>query len=696
VRSSSFSDDLAEQVGAALLEGPGALPVALQAGNLAGFRRLVSEVRSPERAYGKLVAFSNADFVEGEQRLLDAYARLAATALDATAALEVAAARRRTAEVLGAFAARLIRTEDTVAIAAATVEAAQEIISSDRSLILGHCEEDGSLRTVDHRGYPDNLVAALDALVVTVEDTPELAKVLSEPEVPRVYDRSSADEYVTAMMSFFGVSAITVVALRTNERLYGVLIGSWDEGHHAPDVEELARLLSGIADQAAGAWEKALLIEQVHKQASIDTLTGCANRRVFTEMLATLLARAAGPPLAVLFCDLDQFKGVNDVLGHAGGDELLIAVGRRLQQCVRSDDLVARLGGDEFTILLTEVGDDWSPEIFAAKVRETMTEPVEIEGSQVVVHLSIGAIVAQPGQATVKDVLRCADAAMYVAKARGGDRLLSFEADMLLQRSKRLELEASLARAAADPDQFVVLYQPQVNIASGQVVGAEALVRWQHPTLGLLAPDKFLGVAEETGLVVPIDLHVLRCALAEAAEWRRAGLGLRVAVNFSARTLASPELVKKLAAELTAAEVPGDLLEIELTESTAVADPEALSRILLEIRQLGVSVAIDDVGTGYSSLALLHKLPAQRIKIDRSFVQRITEDSASRSVVEAVLLLADRLGQSVVAEGIETTEQALELKALGCELGQGYLFAKPGEPLQLLALAATGLEARLA
>ena len=258
---------------------------------------------------------------------------------------------------------------------------------------------------------------------------------------------------------------------------------------------------------------------------------------------------------------------------------------------------------------------------------------------------------------------------------------------MLLERSERVELEASLAEAASQLDQFAVLYQPQVAIDSNRIIGAEALVRWDHPVRGRLTPDRFLPLAEEAGFVVPMDLHVLRTALEAAAGWRRRGLEIQIAVNFSATTLTSANLVSLVKHELALADVPGSLLEIELTESAAVTDAVDLGDKLRQLGELGISIAIDDVGTGYSSLALLHRLPAQRIKIDRSFVTRITEDAASRSVVEAVLLLADRLGQGVIAEGIETPEQAQELLRLGCRLGQGYLYSRPIEGAELERLA---------
>lgn len=687
VTAEGFRPETALRLGTALLD-TGVLPSRID--DVETFS-LVSKVASREHEYGKIVAFSSAPFIEGEQQLLDSYARLASTALDASVALQVAEVRQHTAEVLGAFAARMILVQDVAGIAAATVEAARQIAGSDRAVVYRHNEEAGALATLAHSGYAGPMADSIEAVVITVEDTSILAQILASPDGAIIYDRATADDYTIMMMDRFGADYFAGVAIRSSMRVFGLLAVTWLKGNAPGNIDEVARQITAIADQAAGAWEKTLLLEQIHHQASIDTLTGLANRRVFAETLARFLGEECGPPLTVVFCDVDRFKSVNDALGHAAGDELLVAVGHRLTHCVRSDDLVARLGGDEFTVLMTDVDELWSPDVFASKVREAMDEPISIDGSQVVVRLSMGAVTATPGHATVKDVLRRADAAMYDAKARGGDRLRVFEEDMLLKRSERIELEVSLAEAVTDASQFLVLYEPQVRLSSGKVVGAEALVRWQHPVHGLLTPDRFLPVAEETGLITAIDLHVLRSALATLARWRRDGLALKVSVNFSARTLTSPGLVALVGRELNTAGVPGSRLEIELTESTAIVDPEALSRTLLALRGLDVSLAIDDVGTGYSSLALLHKLPAHKLKIDRSFVQRITEDDASRSVVEAVLLLADRLGQEVVAEGIETAAQEHELKLLGCHLAQGYLYARPASEESLRVLAEHGV-----
>jgi diguanylate cyclase (GGDEF)-like protein len=690
VHAEGFEPEEAERLAPLVLDTPpDSLAAALGGGPQHG-ELLVAEVASPARQYGRLVAFSAASSLEHSRQLLQSYARLAATTLDASMALESAAARRRTAERLGQFAARLIRERDTAGVAQATVEAALDVMGSDRAALMAYDEPTGCFLTVATTGMPPELADRVNALVIGPHNYPAVARTLDELDEPRVWHRDGLEPGLLELLSDFEVETVAMVPVRTQDRYFGVLFTSWSAGRPAGRPHEHVRLLNGVGHQAAGAWEKATLVEQVHRQASVDPLTGLANRRVFTEVLATLMGAHGGKPAAVLFCDLDHFKAVNDLLGHSAGDELLVEVGHRLSACARSDDLVARLGGDEFVVLLREVDEEWSPVGFGAKIREAFEEPVHVEGSTVAVHLSIGAVVAAPGSLSVKEVLRRADAAMYAAKAGGGDRLLVFEEHMLARRSERVDLEASLAAAAAAPeDSFSLLYQPQVELHTGAVVGVEALVRWRHPERGVLAPGAFLPVAEETGLVVPVDLYVLGTALAEARAWREEGRERKVAVNFSARTLQSPGIVDAVRSALEQHHVPGSTLEIELTESSTVADPDCLGAVLRALGELGVTIAIDDVGTGYSSLALLHRLPAHRLKIDRTFVQRINKDAGARSVVEAVLLLADRLGYTAVAEGVETRAQATELKALGCRLGQGYLYARPLEPDRLRPLLAS-------
>lgn len=645
-----------------------------------------SDVGRPGHCHGRLVAVASTPFAPEDRELLDAYALLASVLLDSSTA---PATRGRSTGEQPDLAARLQRADGTGEVARTAVEAAHQLTFADRTAFLAHVEETGSLEPVSHLGFPAELAPRGGAGSKSGKDAAGLRCLLAAPGLPLLYDRSTEDPALLEVLDLFGADSLAAATVGTSARLYGVLCTAWSGAR--PDPDDLGGQLARIADEAARAWERALRLDQVPEHSGVDALTGLANRRAFTELLADLLAARGGPSVGVVFCDLDRFKGVNDILGHALGDELLVEIGRRLQHCVRSDDLVARLGGDQFTVLLAGVDDEWNPELFAAKLHELTTEPIEIDGAPVVVRFSLGAVVAQPGELSVRDVLRRADAAMYAAKALGGDRLARFQPEMLVERADHLEIEASLVLAVADMHQFLVVYQPQVDMLSGAVVGTEALVRWQHPGKGLLAPERFLEIAERTGLVIPIDFHVLRTALGQLAEWEGAGLPVRMAVNFSARTLARPGLVDAVREELSSLGVEGSSLEIELTESTAVSDPDALGAILEELRGLGVSIAIDDVGTGYSSLALLHKLPAQRLKLDRSFVQRITDDPASRSVVEAVLLLADRLGQSVVAEGIETREQGLELKALGCDLAQGFFFSAPSSAASIERFVREGL-----
>ncbi|MGH9304350.1 MAG: EAL domain-containing protein, partial [Acidimicrobiales bacterium] len=653
-----------------------------------GLYSMRAEIASQRHRYGSIAVFSRGPFAKGDQHLLDAYGRLGATTLDTLGALEAASEHQRIAEVLGTFSRRLIEVHEISDLAAVTAEAAVGVTGADTALVLGHDEQNGWLATIAHCGFAGGKQSLVSDLVVRPGDSPALDAVLSTPDEQTVFTALNSDPKVASMLNCLGLRAATAVPVRSDQRVFGVVAVGWKATSIQTGLDG-ARLgeLDRVTDQAAGAWEKALLHEQVRLQAWADPLTGLANRRIFAERLTSRLNCSDALPVAVLFCDIDRFKAVNDALGHGAGDDLLVAVARRLQHCVRSDDLVARLGGDEFTVLLDDVAEGSALQSFGDHTRRVMAEPFEVEGSQIVVRMSMGAIIARPGEVTVREVLRQADAAMYAAKARGGDRLLEFEPGMLRERAERLELEESLAEAARDLEQFFVLYQPQVDLSTGQVIAAEALVRWQHPRHGCLTPDRFLPAAEETGLVARLDLHVLREALSQAAEWKRSGLVLRIAVNFSALTLASADLVQVVRAELANAGLPGSILEIELTESLVVTDTAAVADTLLELGKLGISIAIDDIGTGYSSLALLHRLPAQKIKIDRSFVSRITEDPTSHSVVEAILLLADRLGQSVIAEGIETREQAMSLQDLGCPVGQGYLYARPIRPAEVAVLA---------
>jgi diguanylate cyclase (GGDEF)-like protein len=391
----------------------------------------------------------------------------------------------------------------------------------------------------------------------------------------------------------------------------------------------------------------------------------------------------------VLFLDVDRFKIVNDSLGHETGDWLLIEVAERLRLSVRSTDLsarislpsvVARFGGDEFAVLLEDLHHPSEAAIVAERILAQFAAHFEIQGRIIFATVSIG--IAPGGSAgTSKDLLRNADTAMYYAKTRGKARYAVFDDSMRGRAVARMELESDLRKAIED-EQFLVYYQPEVSLKSGRVVGYEALVRWNHPQRGLVMPGEFLLVAEETGLIVPLGRLVMHEACRQMAEWHRnfpSVPRLTISVNASSRELADPDLVTNVARILQESGLDPESLRIEVTESSIVENQDLTSSTLHSLRDLGVHLEIDDFGTGYSSLSRLHEYPFSTVKIDRSFVKDIETETESLHLVETILRLADGLGLSVVAEGIETREQLAKLAALGCGFGQGYYFSRPAD-----------------
>ena len=422
--------------------------------------------------------------------------------------------------------------------------------------------------------------------------------------------------------------------------------------------------------------------ERLQHEAAHDALTGLPNRALLAERLWRTMARAEkdeGYAYAVLFLDLDRFKNINDSLGHVVGDELLRGIARRLEGSVHPTDTVARLGGDEFVVLLEEMADPGDAEGVAERVQEALKAPFKLHGHELYATASIGVVVRPEGYDGPEELLRDADTAMYRAKEAGKARHAVFDAKMRQKAVSLLRLETDLRRAV-ERGEFVVFYQPIVWLKSGGVVGFEALVRWQHPERGLLPPDAFVPLAEETGLIREIDRFVLGEACRQAALWRGRfpdHRPLGVAVNLSAAQIASPTLPLGVAAVLEETGLPGRDLSIEVTESTFARDEEAAASALGRLKGLGVRVHIDDFGTGYSSLALLHRLPVDALKIDRSFVRRMGEDGENTEIVRTILTLAHQLGMDVVAEGIEGQEQLGYLRAMDCDRGQGYRFSKP-------------------
>jgi diguanylate cyclase (GGDEF)-like protein/PAS domain S-box-containing protein len=448
----------------------------------------------------------------------------------------------------------------------------------------------------------------------------------------------------------------------------GRIVWVHDESRIVADVNTGEPVLQGYLLDVTARMEAE---EQLRHQAFHDPLTGLANRALFTDRVEHALVLRGG--VAVVFLDLDDFKAVNDSLGHLAGDALLQAVALRLTSALRPGDTIARLGGDEFAVLFEEAGAAVSAADVAERVIAALQEPFDLDGREVFVTASIGIGVGEDAE----ELLRSADVAMYRAKASGKAQYVVYAPKMDDDLVGRLELVADLRRACID-DEFVLHYQPIVELESRHIVGVEALVRWQHPTRGLLQPSDFVGLAEETGQIVEIGRWVLQEACRQAASWRaQLGCDLSVSVNVSARQIRQSGLVDDVQAALAASGLAPGALTVEITESALVRRREEMTAILESVTGTGVRLALDDFGTGYSSLSLLRDLPVRTVKIDRSFVHTIDAGPAQRAFVQAIVDLAEALQLIVVAEGIERPIQAAALLRIGCVLGQGYHFARP-------------------
>jgi diguanylate cyclase (GGDEF)-like protein len=419
-----------------------------------------------------------------------------------------------------------------------------------------------------------------------------------------------------------------------------------------------------------------------------DALTGLPNRAMLMDRLARTLAHAqrARQQVAVVFLDLDRFKLVNDTLGHHVGDQLLQEVARRLREALRDDDTVARVGGDEFQVVLGNVAGASDAARVAEKLMLVLSEPFVLEGQELHVTASLGVSLFPRDGASGELLLKYADTALYEAKGEGRNAYRFFSAEMNVQAHGRLQLENDLRRAV-ERDELVLHYQPQLDLATGEVSAVEALVRWRHPRRGLVPPNAFIPMAEETGLVLGIGEWVLAEACRQVGAWQRAGVGLpRVAVNISARQLQRPGLDGAVRRALAASGLAPQALELEITESSVMLDPQHARAVLQSLRDLGVQLSIDDFGTGYSSLAYLKRLPLDRLKIDRSFIHGFPADGDDAAIVETIIVMTHKLGLRVIAEGVETLEQRLQLERQGCDEMQGFLLAHPVPADELPAL----------
>ena len=425
--------------------------------------------------------------------------------------------------------------------------------------------------------------------------------------------------------------------------------------------------------------QTALAEQKVHELARFDGLTQLPNRNMFLGELDRTIARARRlqHEFALCFIDLDRFKTINDTLGHDAGDELLRAMARRLRAALRESDLVARLGGDEFVVLLEGGADPADLAQVARKMLDAIGQPLTLAGCSCLVTGSIGVARFPADGADAAALLKHADAAMYLAKERGKNNVQLYTAELADEAARLFEVESAL-RLALVRGELVLHYQPKVDIVSGRMLGVEALVRWQHPTRGLVPPGEFIPIAEDRGLIVPIGRWVIQAACRQIRDWRIDGLDPPVvAVNLSARQFHSDTLVADFADSMQHYGVAADELEVELTESALMSEPERASDVLQRLQAMGLHIAIDDFGTGYSSLSHLKRFPAHTVKVDRSFVRGLPGDRDDAAITQAVIAMAHSLDLRVVAEGVETDEQLATLRRLGCDEAQGYLLGRP-------------------
>lgn len=466
--------------------------------------------------------------------------------------------------------------------------------------------------------------------------------------------------------------SLVIVPVSGLQRNYGVLLsGTPFDG----ELSDHALRVGDWGAQLGAALDQAYMAQTLRNIALHDELTGLPNRAALLGELERLTASSDPNPFALLFLDLDDFKKVNDSLGHHAGDELLMEVARRLSAAVAESGLVSRLGGDEFVVLLQGCEGEQDVAAPLERIRNWLNQPIQLEGSTAYVSCSVGVALGQKG-AVASELLRNADTAMYQSKLHGRNCSTVFRSSMHAQAMERLRLEAQLRRALNE-EQFELVYQPIINLPTRQIVGSEALIRWNHPEHGYISPGRFIPIVEESGLIVPLGSWVLRQACAEAAAWQSYAPGIYVSVNVAPAQLKEADFVQDVMNALEASGLPPRCLTLEIVENCLVERLDTTSATLGQLRELGVRVAIDDFGTGYSSLQYLRRLPVDMLKLDRVFVDRLPTSREDAAIVSAVMTMGAGLGLTIVAEGVETQAQADYLAREGCPLAQGFLFSKP-------------------
>ena len=627
-------------------------------------------VVSARHHYGALAVDGHGGvFAEHSRDALLTYARLAAAALDSADALESARLEANSARVLLELSSSLSRIAATGDVVAQILDAVPALIDCDRVAVF-LAESDGydggvtEFRLAASSGYPSEVTALL---------------------ANRPFDSSAcAASHGAYGISYtpaweFGTIGAITAPIRLGEQVIGHLVaGVTTRPERLSITPEIAERLKGLAAQAAISLSNARLVDQIRHQALHDALTGLPNRSLVLDRAEQMLARAhrGFVPMAALFVDLDGFKDVNDSFGHGVGDQLLKAVTARLSATMRSSDTVGRLGGDEFVILVDGGSLDAGVGLVAERILSVLRAPFDVDGIGVPLRVSASIGVATGPRPSAAELLRDADIALYQAKAAGKDQYVVFEPEMHAAVLDHHQLESDL-HEALPRGQFFLDYQPIFNLHSGLTTGAEALLRWRHPTRGVLAPDSFIPSLEESGLICEVGRWVLHEACRQGAVWHSMGHRIEISVNVSPRQLETDRLLEDVKDALGEADLDPRFLTVEITETAIMKNMADAVPRLAGLKALGVRIAVDDFGTGYSSLAYLQRLPVDTLKIDRSFVSSIAESPESVAMVGTLVQLGRTLGLQTLAEGIEDHDQCIQLQREECESGQGFLYARP-------------------
>ena len=630
------------------------------------------DVTSARRRYGYLAVDEGGGvFSSLSQTTLETYARLAAAALDTADAIAEARHQANTAQVLLELATSLTEIVTMQEMVSRVAQAVPDVIDCDRAAIfldtVGQFgSSDDGFRLAGSIGYSDDDVAAMSSRSFT-----------SAP-----FGSIASSGLVQSSLSEFGtVASLSAPIVVGGETIGAIVAGVTTRPERLRVTTRLSERLKGLAAQASTALSNARLVDQIRFQAVHDALTGLPNRALILDRTEQMLTRArrSNMQVAALFIDLDGFKDVNDSLGHGVGDQLLQAVAERLVVTVRESDSIGRLGGDEFVVLVDESTMDVGPELVAERLIDVLRAPFELAGvsaGPLTLTASIG--IATGIRPSATELLRDADIALYEAKAAGKDCFVAFEAQMHTVVQDRHLLEMDLREALAH-NQFVLVYQPIFNLSGGETTGVEALLRWNHPRLGVIQPDVFIPMLEGSGMICDVGRWVLNEACRQGTGWNERGLELGVSVNISARQLENDRLIGDVGAALDSSGFPPTSLTIEITETAIMKNVAAVVPRLVALKRTGVRIAIDDFGTGYSSLAYLQQFPVDTLKIDRSFISSMAKSPESGALIRTLVQLGKTLGLETLAEGIEETEQYSQLEREHCDSGQGFLYARPLE-----------------